>query len=142
MKHGGVPGRVNPLGLLLALGLLLGWVIGVSGCVAVPNVINVSEHAGLARASRLEIAELVREPDAHYVHRLTLTDPAVLAKLGAALDAGLPLEPQVDCLAKYRLSFVLATGEVQALDYYCEGGRSFLTRRPGLLVGATGAASG
>ena len=57
---------------------------------------------------------------------LTVSDPSVLGRLTAALDADLPLGPLVDCLARYRLSFVLATGEVQVLDYYCEGGTSFL----------------
>lgn len=112
---------------LLILGLLLMGALASSGCVSSPRTVNVSERAGLAQASQLEIAELVIEPQAHYEHRLTVTDPSALRQLNAALDADLRLGPLVDCLAKYRLSFVLAGGEVQTLDYYCASGESFLT---------------
>jgi hypothetical protein len=115
-----------PSAQLLALGLLLSCAIGVCGCASSPRTVNVSEQARLAQASRLEIAELVAGPELHYVHRLTVTDPSVLSRLNVALGADLPLGPLAECLAQYRLSFVLATGEMQPLDYYCEGGTSFL----------------
>lgn len=126
-KRQGDAGRLSPLGALLVLGLLLSWAIGICGCMSLHRTINVSKQAGLAQASRLEIAELVIEPQAHYEHRLTVTDLAVLRRLNVALDADLRLGPLADCLAQYRLRFVLATGDVQAVDYYCEGGMSFLT---------------
>jgi hypothetical protein len=112
---------------VLALGFLLGWAITAGGCVSVPRTVNVSEQAGLAEATRLEIAESVTEPQAGYEQRLIVTDPTVLSRLDAALDADLPLGPPVDCLAQYRLRFVLTTGEAQVLDYFCQGGESFLT---------------
>lgn len=112
---------------ILALGLLLITTIGISGCALLGGTVNVSERAGLAQASQLEIAELVIEPQAHYEHRLTITDPSVLKQIDRTLEARLRLEPQVDCLAQYRLSFMLVGGEVQTLDYYCAGGESFLT---------------
>jgi hypothetical protein len=111
---------------LLALVLLLIGSCCASGCASLHPTLNVSEQAGLGQAQRLEIEELVSGPELRYVHRLTVSDPAVLRELSTALDADLALGPLVDCLARYRLSFVLATGEVQALDYYCDGGTSFL----------------
>lgn len=119
-------GRLIPLAGLLVLGLLLIWAIGIGGCVSSRRTINVSKQAGLAQVSRLEIAELVTEPQAHYEPRLTVSDPAVLSRLTVALDTDLPLGPLAECLAQYRLSFTLATGEVRALDYYCKDGTSFL----------------
>ena len=126
MKCQSETGRLLPLAGRLALGLLLIWSIGIAGCVPSRRTINVSKQASLAQISQLEIAELVIEPQTHYEHRLTVTDPSVLSRLTDALDADLPLGPMAECLAQYRLSFALATGAVQELDYYCEGGTSFL----------------
>ena len=126
MKRQSETGRLIPLAGLLALGLLLICSIGISGCVLSRRTINVSKLAGLAQVSRLEIAELVMEPEAHYEHRLTVTDPSVLRRLTVALDTDLPRVPLLDCPAEYRLSFVLATGEVQEFGYYCEESPSFL----------------
>lgn len=126
MKRQSETGRLIPLARVLALGLLLIWAIGIGGCVSWRRTINVSKQAGLAQVSRLEIAELVMEPEAHYEHRLTVTDPSILSRLADALDTDLPLVPLLDCPAEYRLSFVLATGEVQEMGYYCQEGPSFL----------------
>jgi len=126
MKDQSEAGHLIPLTVLLAIGLLLIWATGIGGCVSSRRTINVSKQAGLAQVSRLEIAELVLEPNTHYEHRLTVTDSSVLGRLAAALDADLPLGPLAECLAQYRLSFALATGEVQVLDYYCKDGTSFL----------------
>lgn len=126
MKREGGTYRRNPLTLLLAVGLIFGCVNGVGGCASLSRAINVTRQANLAQATQLEIAELVIEPQAHYEHRLTVSDPSVLGRLTVALDANLPLGPLAECLAQYRLSFALATGEVQTFDYYCKDGTSFL----------------
>ena len=111
---------------VLAFGLLLILTTGVGGCVPLRRTVNVSEQAGLAKVSRLDIAELVLEPQAHYEQRLTVTDPSVLSRLTMALDTDLPLVPLLDCPAEYRLSFVLAAGEVHEFGYYCEEWPSYL----------------
>lgn len=126
MKRQSEAGRLIPWAGLLALGLLLIWSTAISGCVLSRRTINVGKQAGLAQVSRLEIAELVIEPEAHYEHRLTVTDPSVLRRLTAALDTDLPLVPLLDCPAEYRLTFVLATGEAQEFGYYCQEGPAFL----------------
>jgi hypothetical protein len=126
MKRQSETGRLIHRAGVLALGLLLIGAMAVAGCVSGGRTVNVSKQAGLAQVSQMEIAELVIEPRADYEHRLTVTDPSILNRLTTALDADLPLGPLAECMAKYRLSFALATGEEQAFDYYCEGGASFL----------------
>jgi hypothetical protein len=111
---------------LLALGLILCWLNGLAGCLSSAPTVNIAKEAGLARAAQLEIAERVSDPSTHYVPRLTITDPTILSQLTAALDSAAPKEPLAECLSQYHLSFALATGEVQVLEYYCEGGASFL----------------
>jgi len=110
----------------LAVGLLVICGIGLGGCVSSGRTVNVSQEAGLAQVSRLEISELVIEPDMHYEPRLTVTDPSALSHLAVALDTDLPLGPLAECLAQYHLRFAFATGGAQELDYYCKDGASFL----------------
>jgi hypothetical protein len=124
MKSRGEVGRLFPLVGLL--GLLLIGLTGIDGCAPLRRTVNVSEQANLAQVSRLEIGELAVEPEMHYEHRLTVTDPSILRRLTAALDADLPLVPLLDCPAEYRLSFMLATDEMQEMGYYCKEGPSFL----------------
>ena len=124
-REGGKP-RWHALTLLSAVGLILGCASGVVGCALSSRTINVARRANLAQATKLDITELVIQPQVHYEHRLSVSDPSVLRRLAVALDTNLPLGPLAECLAQYRLSFTLATGEVQVLDYYCEGGTSFL----------------
>jgi hypothetical protein len=107
----------------------------ISGCAPPSRTVNVSRQAGLAEASRLEIAELASEPEGHYEPRLTISDPSVLGRLAAALDTNLPLLPLLDCPAEYRLSFGLRTGEVQEFNYYCLEGPSFLHGAQGFWSG-------
>jgi len=126
MKRRSETSRLIQLAGVLGLGLLLILAIAVGGCVSSRRTINVSKQAGLDQVSRLEISELVIEPEGHYEHRLTVTDPSVLSRLTVALDSDLPLVPLLDCPAEYRLTFVLATGEAQELGYYCQEGPSFL----------------
>jgi hypothetical protein len=127
MKYRGPVSRACRWGALLAGGLFLGWMIDLAGCVALLRTINVSEQAGLAQTSRLAITERVNDSPTLYEPRMIVTDPVVLGRINAALDVDLPLRSQVDCLARYRLSFVSATGDVQELGYYCKDGASFLT---------------
>jgi hypothetical protein len=126
--------RRLPWARLWLLGSFLVMAAGMAGCLT-SRTINIAKEAGLAQITRLEIAELVREPSTHYVSRLTVAEPATLAQISAALDRAAPLGPLAECLSQYQLSFTPAAGEVQVLQYSCEGGESFLRGAQGFWRG-------
>jgi hypothetical protein len=120
------PRRRIPWARLLALGLLLGWALAADGCRQARPTVNVSRQANLVQAAQLQIEQRVTGPQPRYVPLLAVDDPVVLSNLSTLLDVDLPLGPLADCLPRYRLNFVLTTGAVQVLDYYCDGQASFL----------------
>ncbi|MFN2270421.1 MAG: DUF333 domain-containing protein [Anaerolineae bacterium] len=87
----------------------------------VPEVwVNPAELAGLDGTVEIEILELNTEAATGYVHRLTISDPSVIARTVSALDVDLKLGPRVRCPAAYTLRFRLADGVVQELGLGCD----------------------
>ncbi|MSP12521.1 MAG: hypothetical protein EXR62_06140 [Chloroflexi bacterium] len=109
----------------------------VVGCTGPPGIsgqsggsLNVAQAANLAQTTQLEIAERAKAPQTGFTPRLTITDKPTISQLVAALDKNLPWGPLARCLGQFRLSFRLASGQVQEFEYFCEGaanpGASFL----------------
>jgi len=68
---------------------------------------NPSGASRLAQANRLEIRRIV--PSGTYPLVATITDPAVLGRLAAALDSDQPLVPSDGCEPQFSLTFLLGT---------------------------------
>jgi hypothetical protein len=116
------PRRPRPsLALLLAAGLAL-----LAACQTGLGGINVVREAGLASTTAVEISELANKPDMDRLRQGVITDPATIEQMVKALDRRLPLGPLAQCPPTYRLRFRLADGRVEELDYFCQGGASFL----------------
>jgi hypothetical protein len=111
----------------LALALLVaGGLTGLAGCHPGFDGINIAREANLAATTAVEISEQANKPGMDRLRQGTITDPATIAQLVKALDRRLPLGPLAECLPRYRLRFRLADGRAEDLDYFCEGGASFL----------------
>jgi len=82
--------------------------------------INPVEQAGLNGATEIQVLELNMDAATGYVHRLTISDPEVIAQIVAALDVQLKLGPRARCLAWYTLRFRLADGSVQEFGLGCD----------------------
>jgi putative hemolysin len=93
--------------------------------------VNVVEQAGLDGAVEIEILELNVEAATGYVHRLTISDPEIVAQIVAALDVKVQLRPVVPgalCPAWYMLRFRMADGSAQAFGYGCYAGDASVLR--------------
>jgi putative hemolysin len=87
--------------------------------------INLVELAGLVDTVDIEILESAAVEFSGYVHRLTVSDPDVVARIVAALDVPIQLRPVVEdalCPGWYLLRFRLADGVVQEFGYGCDAG--------------------
>jgi putative hemolysin len=93
--------------------------------------INLVELAGLADTVDIEILESAAVEFSGYVHRLTISDPDVVARIVAALDVEIQLRPVVEdalCPGWYLLRFRLADGVVQEFGYGCDAGDTSVLR--------------
>lgn len=84
------------------------------------TTLNLVAAAHLSRTIAVEILERDETMPAFYVYRQTITDPAIITQLVAALDVKLPGEGRAQCPAFYKLRFQLADGTSQEIAYACE----------------------
>jgi putative hemolysin len=82
--------------------------------------VNPAKLAGLDGTVEIEILELNTAAATGYVHRLTVSDASVIARVVSALDVDLKLGPRVRCPAAYKLRFRLADGVVQEFGLGCD----------------------
>jgi len=109
------------LALLFATGAAL-----LGACQTGFGGINVVREAGLAATTAIEIREQASKPGMDQLRQGAITEPATIEQMVKALDRRLPLGPLTECLAQYRLRFLLPDGRAEEFDYFCEGGASFL----------------
>jgi len=82
--------------------------------------VNVVALAGLDRAQRIHVSELVHGDDGWaYEERTVIDDPEVVRAIVAALAGERELLPPADCRAYYELRFVTADGAESVFGYSC-----------------------
>jgi putative hemolysin len=81
--------------------------------------INVVELAGLRDTTEIQILEFAMADVSGLAQRATISDAGVIARLVAALDVDIPLDPRARCPTTYVVRFVLSDGSVVDLGYGC-----------------------
>ena len=94
-----------------------------------PSEVNVVVEAELTQTVRIEPFETVTEAvspeaagtpavvQAQVLHRLTVTDPEIVAQVVGTLDAVVPLGPRARAATPYVLQFHLEDGTMRSLGY-------------------------
>lgn len=128
----------------MVLGLLLGALL-LAGCGAgVPaplpttapwptglplTTVNVARAGGLARTTGIEVLE--QQGDGASTHWLTITDPALIGEIVAALDVELDLQPRERQLERYTIRFLQAGGRLAEVGYTPGAGPGAMLRGDG-----------